>query len=197
MSPLTLWLTDRSRYTTGTGRCARERYLKYHFGPTGYGLVRKAESLPLMTGSYTHVALESLYKYLQEHDAFPPVQVIRDAINHAIGQYEQRIAARGFRGILQSERTDEIVREQCYLITGLVWALCRSILPWIHTNYKILQAEQETIYVLDCTCGLGSGNMDPFAHDAAGCLGIGQMLKQDAVGQHRERGTLAYFEAKT
>ena len=30
-------MTDRSRYATGTGRCARLRYLTNHFGPTGYG----------------------------------------------------------------------------------------------------------------------------------------------------------------
>ena len=197
MSPLTLWLTDRTRYTTGTSHCQTERYFKNHFGPTGYGIVRKAESLPLMTGSYTHAAFETLWKYLQQHDSFPTVAVIRQAIADALGQYEKRIASRGYRGLLQSERGDEILREQQYLITGLIWAVCRTVLPWIHTNYRILQAEQETIYVLDCTCGLGSGELDPARHDALGCLGIGQMLKQDAVAQHRTRGTLAYFEVKT
>lgn len=197
MSPLSLWLTDRSRYTTGTGRCARERYLKYHFGPTGYGIVRKAESLPLMTGSYTHVALESLYKHLQETDTFPTVPEIQAAIAGALAQYEARIAARGFRGLLQSERTDEIVREQQFLITGLIWAACRSVLPWIHKNYRIIQAETETIYVLGCTCGLGSAVLDADAHDQRQCAGIGQMVKQDCVGEKREGGTLAYFEAKT
>ena len=84
MSPLTLWLTDRTRYTTGTSHCETERYFKNHFGPTGYGIVRKAESLPLMTGSYTHAAFETLWKYLQQHDSFPTVAVIRQAIADAL-----------------------------------------------------------------------------------------------------------------
>jgi hypothetical protein len=37
------WLTDRSRYETGTGRCPRQRYLGYHAGPTGYGYVKRGE----------------------------------------------------------------------------------------------------------------------------------------------------------
>lgn len=197
MAPLSLWLTDRSRYTTGTGRCGRERYLKNHAGPTGYGLVKARESLPLMTGSYVHQALETLYKHLQHEDAFPTVEVIRGAINSAIASYEKRIEQRGYRGLLASEKTEVVVKEQGYLLTGLVWAACRTVLPWIHTNYRILETEGESIYVLDCTCGLGSAVLDATAHDAKGCLGIGQMLKQDAVGQKREGGSLAYFEAKT
>lgn len=195
--PLKIWLTDRSRYSTGTGRCGRERYLKNHHGATGYGIVRKAESLPLMTGSYTHVALEQLYQHLQQTDTFPTVGVIRGAINLANQQYEQRIAARGFRGLLASERTDTIIKEQQYLITGMVWALCRNVLPWIHANYRILRTEAERIYMLDCDCGLGSAVLDATLHDAKGCHGIGLMLKQDCVGQKRVGNTLAYFEAKT
>ncbi len=195
--PLTLWLTDRSRYSTGTGRCARERYLKNHAGPTGYGFTKRRESLPLMTGSYTHEALEVLYKHLAQHDTFPSVPVIRGAINQAIAAYEKKIAHRGFRGLLASESSEVVIKEQCYLITGLIWAFCRTVLPWIFTNYKVLESEQESVYVLDCTCGLGSAVLDAEAHDAKGCHGIGQMLRQDCVAQHRQSGNLAYFEAKT
>ena len=193
----TIWLTDRSRYTTGTGRCARERYLTNHAGPTGYGIVRKGESLPLMTGSYTHLPLERLYQYLQKHDQFPTREVIREAIAEGCTEYDKRIAERGFRGLLQSERTDTIVKEQQYLIAGLIWAACKTVLPWIHTNYRIIQTELESIYVLDCTCGLGSAVLDVAAHEAKDCQGIGQMLRQDAVAQKRVGNTLAYFEAKT
>lgn len=196
-APLSLWLTDRSRYTTGTGRCKRERYLRNHFGPTGYGIVRKAESLPLMTGSYMHVIIERLMGHMQQTDMLPNVEVVRAAIAAAFEQYEARIAARGFRGILAGEHTDYVVREQQHLIAGLTWALMRNVLPWIHANYRILQSEVESIYVLGCTCGLGSAILDAEAHDAKGCLGIGQMIKQDAVAQHRVSGNLAYFESKT
>lgn len=195
--PLTLWLTDRSRYITGTGRCARERYLTNHFGPTGYGIVRKGESLPLATGSYVHTGLETLWAHLAKEDQFPTTAVIRAAIQRATEKYEKRIDVRGFRGLLQSERTDTIIREQQTLIAGLIWATCRSVLPWIYQHYRIIQAELESIYVLDCTCGLSSAVLNAEAHDARGCNGIGQMLKQDAIAEKRVGGSLAYFEAKT
>jgi hypothetical protein len=194
---LSIWLTDRTRYSTGTGRCARERYLRNHFGPTGYGIVRKAESLPLMTGSYWHVILEHFWTYLKEQEAIPPIEFVREAIQDGIQQYEKRIVARGFRGLLQSEHTDLIIKEQQTLIAGLAWMVYRQIVPWLHTHYRVLQAELETVYMLDCTCGLGSGVLDPLLHDQRGCQGIGQMLKQDLVAAKREGGTLAYFEGKS
>lgn len=194
---LNLWLTDRSRYSTGTGRCARERYLKNHAGPTGYGWVRKAESLPLMTGSYVHVAFEHLWIYLRDHDQVPPRAFVREAIAQAVEHYERRVTARGFRGLLQSEHTDIVVQEQSLLIAGIVWLAYRQIVPWLHTHYRVLQAEQESVYILDCTCGLGSAVLDPLVHDAKGCLGVGQMLRQDLIAERREGGTIAYVEAKT
>lgn len=197
MSPLSLWLTDRSRYAIGTGRCARERYLKNHAGPTGYGWTHKSESLPLMTGRYVHEAIETLYTHLKETDTFPTVAIIRSAIATAIGAYERKVEQRGFRGLLQSESTDLVVKEQTYLLIGLVWTFCHTVLPWIHRTYRITENETESIYVLDCTCGLGSAVLDAEAHDAKQCLGIGQMLRQDCIAEHRESGNLAYFEAKT
>lgn len=150
-----------------------------------------------MTGSYTHAALEVLYRHLATTDTFPSVQVVRTAINEALAAYEKKIAHRGFRGLLQSESSDVVVKEQGYLITGLVWAFCRTVLPWIYQTYKVLETEAESVYVLDCTCGLGSAVLDASAHDAKGCQGIGQQLRQDCVAEHRVGGSLAYFEAKT
>jgi len=194
---LGLWLTDRSRYSTGAGRCATERYLKNHYGPTGYGIVKKSESLPLMTGGYTHKALETLWIYLKDHDEVPPRQTVRAAIADAQAAYEKRIEHRGFRGLLQSETSDLVVKEQCVLLAGLVWLIWKNLIPWIHQHYRIILAETESVYILGCTCGLGSGVLDPLAHDAKGCLGIGQMQRQDLVGEKRLGGTLAYFEGKT
>lgn len=195
--PLTLWLTDRTRYTTGTGRCRRQRYLTNHFGPTGYGMVRKAESLPLATGIYTHQALEILYRHLQETDTFPDVPLVRHACQTACAAYEARIAERGFRGLLQSEKTDAVVVEQQALLTGLIWAMCRTVLPWIHQTFRLLEVESESLYILDCTCGLGSAVVDGAAHDARGCHGIALQLRQDALGARRDDGRLAYLESKT
>jgi hypothetical protein len=174
-----------------------ERYLKNHAGPTGYGLVHNSESLPLMTGTYFHKALETLWLYLQANDALPPREVVRQAIADANKLYEKKIERRGFRGLLASESSDRVIVEQQCLIAGLVWGVWRNVLPWIHTHYRVLQAELESIYVLECTCGLGSAVLDASAHDAKGCHGIGQMLKQDALAEKREGGGLAYFESKS
>lgn len=197
IKPLSLWLTDRTRYTTGLGHCQRDRYLGHHFGPTGYGMVRTSDSLPLATGIYVHRALDPLYRYMQEQDAFPTTEVIRGAISEACAAYLKRIEQRGYAGLLKSERSEYIVTEQQALLTGLVWSAVRTILPWIHQTYKILQVEAESIYILDCTCGLGSANLDASAHADRGCQGIGQMLRQDVVAEKRTDETLAYFENKT
>lgn len=194
---MNLWLTDRSRYSTGTGRCGRERYLTYHAGPTGYGLVRKGESLPLATGSYAHQAMEQLFAYMQRADALPPDAEVRVAIAVACAAYEKKIEAKGYRGLLQSERGDYVIAEQKSLITGLIWAVSRLVLPWIHEHYRIIEVETESIYVLDCSCGLGSGVLDGAAHAARHCRGIGLQLKQDCLAQRRLGGGLAYIESKT
>lgn len=198
MAPaITIWLTDRSRYSLGTSRCGRNRYLTNHFGPTGYGIVRKAESLPLATGHYAHVALETLYQHLVATDTFPTPEVVRAAVNAACSAYEKRIEQRGYRGILASEKAESVVAEQMNLITGLVWGACRTVLPWLHREFRIIQTEIESIYVLDCTCGLGSEELDVTKHDAKGCFGVGQMIRQDCLAEPRTRPGLAYIEAKT
>lgn len=191
-----IWLTDRSRYSVGTGRCRMQRYLTNHFGPTGYGIVRKAESLPLATGKYTHLALEHLFVHLRDTDTFPEVGLIREAIKAACDEYEKRIVARGFRGLLKSETSDQVLIEQQALLSGLVWIACRTVLPWIWQNFRIVEAETESLYVLGCTCGLGP--MAPQAeHEARDCQGIGQMLKQDVIAERRHGNGVAYFEGKT
>lgn len=197
MPPLTLWLTDRSRYTTGTGLCETARYHRYHAGPTGYGWVKKRESLPLMTGGFTHTALEVLFLHLQQYDALPPRTVIHQAIDQATKAYGRKVEARGFRGLLQSETSDLVLLEQQYLLTGLVHAFAQTVLPWIHTTYRIIRAEQERLYVLDCTCGLTSAVIDANAHDARGCHGVAQQLRLDCLAQHRQSQHLANFESKT
>lgn len=196
-SPLVLWLTDRSRYSTGLGRCAAQRYLSYHFGPTGYGVVRRADSLPLATGQYTHLALERIFGYLRDKDQMPPVEAVREYIAEATAAYEKRIESRGFRGLLQSEKSDEVLVEQQTLLEGLIWTAVRGVIPWMHQTYRIVEAETESVYMLGCTCGLGSAVLDPRLHAARTCAGIGMMLRQDVLAEHRTSHNLAYFEGKT
>lgn len=191
-----LWHTDRSAIYTSCGRCPRQRWLNRHFGPTGYGIVRKAESLPLATGTYTHKATEHLQKYLLLHDDLPPAAVVREAIQIASDAYIQKIEARGYRGLLGGEDVEEVIQEQICLIAGMIWNLADAILPWLHTEFRVIAVEEENTYVLGCTCGLPP-TVEEAAHAAKGCTGIALQLRQDCLAQRRAGGNLAYFETKT
>jgi len=172
-----IWLTDRSRYETGTGRCPRQRYLTYHAGPTGYGYVRKGESLPLATGTYTHTAAAHLCAHLRDHDQLPLESVVRESIRLATTLYESTIEARGFRGLLASESTDAVLGEQVSLITGMIWAFRMVILPWLHQEFRVLEVENETIFPLTDQIGL--------------------MQRLDILAEKRLNRNLAYMDLKT
>src|SRR5262245_40929904 len=106
-APTTIWLTDRSRYLTGTARCPRQRYLSYHFGPTGYGITRKSEALPLVTGLAVHEGLEAFALLMKETDRLPDVHETRAIIAQVVAHYIAKVEARGYRGILGGEHTEE------------------------------------------------------------------------------------------
>lgn len=195
--PSTFWLTDRTHYEMGAGRCARERYLAKHFGSAGYGIVRKGESVPLITGTYVHEIAEALFNHLLTTDTLPPRMVVRAAIAKAQASYLKKIEARGFAGILRTESSDLIVREQQTLIAGLAWVLDRYVLPWWHQLYKTLRVETEGLYILECSCGLGTGVLSAVEHQAKGCTGIALQIRQDVIGERREDQRLAYAELKT
>jgi hypothetical protein len=196
-APLTLWLTDRSRYKLGTGRCARARYLGYHAGPTGYGITTRSESLPLATGLSAHAGLEQYMTILKAHDRLPALDETRAIIAGVRRAYEARVEARGFRSgdILSSETTAEIILEQSALISGLLWALRLKFLPWFHQAYRVVVCETERLHFLTCTCG--AHPLQPADHVARGCQGQTLMIRTDLLAQRRGAQTLAYIEAKT
>src|SRR5258706_3784566 len=191
-----IWLTDRSRYETGTVRCGMQRYLRYHAGPTGYGYAAKAESVPLTTGSYSHQAIDPLATILKVHDRMPTEAEVRAVIAQARAAYEKKLTKRGFRGgMFTGPVIEETIREQSALIHGMIWCLALRFLPWLHAHYRILEVEQERLHFLHCECG--AGPLPQADHDARRCTGKALMLRTDLLGQHREGGHLAYFEAKT
>lgn len=194
-APLTVWLTDRSRYKTGTGRCPAARYLSYHFGPTGYGITTRAESLPLATGLSAHEGAEAFAKILQAEDRLPTEVETRAIILAVQAKYLEKVSARGFRGMLAGAATDETITEQCVLISGLLWAMRIKFLPWLHQSYQVVLVEKERAHMLTCTCG---GGVAPFdVHVARGCEGSVLMLRTDLLARRRTGGGLAYFEIKT
>lgn len=196
MSASTLWLTDRSRWRLGAGRCARARYLANHVGQTGYGITTRSESLPLATGTYTHQGLEALLRYLQVQQALPGLGPMREIIGTVQEQYVARVTERGYRGILSSAHTEETITEQSVLLSGLLWAVRQRFLPWFHLRYQVIEVEQERLHLLGgCDCGAGA--LPAEQHAVRGCHGRALMLRTDCLARRREVGTLAYFEAKT
>ena len=110
-APLTLWLTDRSRWKAGVSRCARQRYLGYHGGPTGYGITARRESLPLATGIAVHQGEELFCEILKSQDRLPDIHETRAIVATIVAGYLTRVDARGYRGILGGETTEETIKE--------------------------------------------------------------------------------------
>jgi hypothetical protein len=188
--------TDRSRYETGTGRCAMQRYLRYHAGPSGYGWASKSESVPLATGHATHEGLSELTKILRDHDRLPYEEEVRAVIAKTRTLYEATLTKRGYRGGMYTGPViEETIKEQSALIHGLIWSIALRFLPWLHTTYRVLEVEQERLHFLHCTCG--AGPLPQVDHDARGCQGRALMIRTDLLCQHRIGNHLAYFEGKT
>jgi hypothetical protein len=195
VAPLTIWLTDRTRFKLGTSRCPRARYLSCHAGPTGYGLTARRESLPLATGISFHRGLEAYLRLLAEHDRLSTVEETRAIIRAVVEDYLARVEARGFRGILSSSATEETITEQASLIEGLLWALRLKFLPWLYQSYKVTIVEAERLHFLRCTCG--APLLDQAEHVRRNCYGQALMIRTDLLAEKRVGGSLAYFEAKT
>lgn len=194
LAPLTIWLTDRSRFKTGTSRCARQRYLGNHFGPSGYGITPKAESLPLAAGKWVHEGVEGFARILLE-DRLPTLPEVRSTISYVQRGYEDLCTERGYRGMLAGPQTDETILEQKVLISGLLWAVRLKFLPWFHDRYKMIEVENERLHFLDCTCGAGA--LGEAEHIARGCEGHALMIRTDMLAENRSGSGLAYFECKT
>lgn len=195
-----LWLIDRSRIETGTQQCSWQRYLGYHFGPSGYGIARKAESIPLTTGSAVHIGTQHLGAWAQANPAAEalPLEVIRAAAATARAQYEQRAHARGLAGFADEVRVNEIIGEQSSLIGGLTWCAGLEFFPWLLKAYQVVEVETEEVYVVGCTCGLSDGVGTPEEHEARECAGIGFMSKPDLLTRSRTRpDSYQYWEYKT
>lgn len=194
-APLSLWLTDRSRLKAGWQRCPRQRYLGYHYGPTGYGITARREALPLVTGIYVHRILEAYATLMQREDRLPTLDEVRAIIADLTDQYVTEVTARGYRGILGGPETEQTITEQATLIAGLAWAMRIKFLPWLHQTYRVLHVEEERLHFLSCRCG--APPLDTAEHIARNCDGQALMIRTDLLAQRRGGTSLAYFECKT
>lgn len=194
--PSNLWLTDRSRYESGLDRCMRQRLLRFHWGPSGYGIDRKATSIPLAAGKYLHKGYEHVLRYVKETDQLPPDEVVREAVRHALAEYHRVVSLRNL--VDESGRLEFIIKEQQALIAGLIWAFVLTTLSWIHEQARIIAVEEEECLVIGCTCGLGDQVGEVHEHEARGCEGIGFQSRPDFLTEYRLRpGVIAYWEIKS
>lgn len=195
--PLTLWLTDRSRYETGTGHCHRARFINAHAGPNGYGWVRKASSVPLVTGTMIAQVQEAVHSQVLTTGAIPADVQVQAWLDEAIAVYLTTVETRGLSHIVDPAELDKRVTEQLTLLQSLIWLWVDIGLPQLLAEWEILLVEQEAVSVLGCTCGLGDRLGTAEEHDARQCQGIGYMTRGDLVTRHRiNRDRYAYHEFK-
>lgn len=191
-----LWLTDTSRYIDGLERCPRLRFLRNHWGPYGYGMRKKAQSIPLSTGRSYHQALATILEHVKATDQLPPDALVREAAAAAVRDYQALVSKRGLQNLAEGERLDDIIAEQSMLIEGLVWAFALTTLPWLHEHSRILEVEREEILILGCTCGLGPAG-ELADHETRDCEGVGWQSRPDVITEYRARpGVYAYWEFK-
>ena len=192
-----LFLVDRSRYEDDN-RCPRLRYERYHSGPYGCGIDRKAKSVPLVTGGSVHAGLAHALLVVSETDQLPTPAVVDAAVKVALEDYNTLVDN---RGLSYWEDSDEamvrLIEEQRLLVEGLVRAWLLWQLPSVLRDWQILHVEEEHVAVVDCTCELGDRIGGQAEHDARGCHGIGLMGRADFVGRHRVSRVWSYHEFKT
>lgn len=174
------YLVDRTRIVLGRTGCMRARYREYHSGPTGYGIRRKASSLPLVTGNQVHRVTEQLVRKWAEN---PSDQAVRNLIRNEADAYRRKVAKKGLLEI--PELTDEVradlkrvVEEQASLIEAMGWALHRVWLPELLAEWEPVLIEEELTFPL-------------------GPPGVILMNRPDFVMRRRIDGALAQFEWKT
>jgi len=172
-----------------------KRYLKYHYH--GYGITRRAQSIPLATGRDLHEGLAPIMQHVVDTDQLPSDELVREGIATALANYDHAVEARGFRNLGADESVELIAAEQRALVEGLIWIYVLDVLPWWHEQFRTLHVEQEFPVVLGCTCGLGDSIGSLSDHDVRDCTGIGWQTRPDAIGQKRSAGTYAYLEFKT
>lgn len=192
-------VVDRSRFSLSWGRCQRARFLNYHSG-NGFGVRRKAQSLPLATGIQVHEILEGLFRL----PANSPREAYREVITKSVAAYREKTEKSEILQLAEEVNSEDnkealllLIEEQAALIEGLGWAAVRVVLPTVFAQYIVVDVEQEEEWVLGCTCGLGSGVGTGDEHEAKECGGTVLMSRPDLLLRRNSDQTLVYVEFKT
>src|ERR1043165_4478779 len=103
-----MWLVSRSELQRGQQHCEFARWVEFRSGPFGMGFSRKAQSLPLTTGQFTHLGCTEVARWLMDarqktgmQPDVAPDEVIRWAADMAVEEYRRVITA---SGLLQNTR---------------------------------------------------------------------------------------------
>lgn len=172
---MTKWLTDRSRYLTGLQHCQMARFLKYHSGPSGYGITRKAQALPLVTGVMIHECLAKILEEVKRSNHHIPTRsFIREVINNQITLYRTLILNRGFANL--NEEQELLIKEQTSLMEGLVWGWFKIMLPGLVEEFELIEIERE---------------------EELEVAGIVMMSRPDFVARERSTGKLSIHDFKS
>lgn len=197
---LGLRLIDRTRREKGLSKCARERWLSTAF-TNGYGIRRRVEAMPLATGITIHdAAALILIAAMQGHmpTSSAEIQALTAAAFAKFVQKGQRkIVEFQDRGVAETTNYSHQIQEQLALGKGLVYAWTTQMLPWVLSQQRIVQVEQEEVYVAGCTCGLTDGFGSAEDHDARQCAGIGYQCRGDFFTSPPSGDSLIYHDLKS
>lgn len=186
--------TDRSRFKTYF-QCPYEHYLGYQFA--GKGIIKKGNSIPLVTGTHAHRAVELILLDVKDNNGELPLSdTVRDIIHKVTEDYYSDVSKWGFAESEANERVDFVLQEQTTLISGLIWAWATHILPDFLQEWEILHVEQEMEKIVSCDCGL-SGIGEVADHISRDCNGVVIMTRPDIVARKYVSEILAYHELKT
>ncbi len=132
-------ITSRSAVSTFQN-CPRKRYWQYEAenGTATRGWERRAMSIPLSTGIYTHKGIEALLRQVIEGRAHD----INEAVHVGTSAYLKEVTQRGL-AVEADSNAQAVIEEQCAQIeaTGRAWDRVR--LPrWLET-YEVIEVESE------------------------------------------------------
>jgi hypothetical protein len=148
-----MFFVSRTPTIEGQTHCRMSRFLGFHAGPHQTGWRRKAQSIPLATGSAVHTGVELLARWVQDyqraHHGQPPqdvtkhLDVIAWAATEAAARYEHAARARGFlerglEGIGEAQDDDQPQNN----LTGQTAVIAPPALP---APVETLILEQRTL----------------------------------------------------
>lgn len=128
-------LIDRSRILAYQA-CPRQRYLQYHHQGTGLQSARL--SVPLTTGTFIHLGLETMLK----------TGSVEAAVERAVGGYNEAAAAALGAMLVHEDHYAYTVAEQRALTEALVRVWAIKTYPTLVETYEVIEVESEYEYEL-------------------------------------------------